>query len=365
MSNEILDAVREHGEKFERELKALDGKLSRELDDIAQKMETAGSDAVRGKAADPLMEAIGSDEFKALRTGRSTNAKVEVKGGLKLLAKAVVGDAGSSNDDPYNVQDQRLAGVYNDPRRRLSVLNALSHMRVSKDTITFNRLDGYTAAADYQLAQGDAKPETAMPTTLTTVNIAQIAHFVKASNQVLADEPALRSQMASLMQYGALAKLEAEILLGDGTTGNIGGLTLAGNHTAHVAASGDNLADAVSKAKANLEAAGWRAGLVIVNPITWGEHERTREGADGMYLFGGAASGTWGIPVVTSPFLAQGEFIVLDPSQVVVLDRDPPTVEAGYVNDDFTRNLTTLRAELRAGLMVMAAGAVIYGDIEL
>lgn len=360
--NTIVQAVQDGLSSVQSELEK---RMDRKLDEFARDMDLAADGSVRGTLSDPLAEAINSEEFKALRSGRSTNAKVEVKGGLRMLVKAVVSDTGTSVNDLYNVQDQRLPGIANDPRRPLSVLGALSHMRVSKDTITFNRLDGYTAAADFQIAQGDAKPEGDLPTALATVNIAQIAHYFKASNQVLKDEPALRAQMASLLQYGTLAKLEREVIVGDGTTGKIGGLTLAGNHTVHVAASGDNLADAVSKAKANLDVAGWRAGLVIVNPITWGEHERTREGADGMYLFGGAASGTWGVPVVTSPFLAQGEFIVLDPSQVIVLDRDPATVEAGFVNDDFTRNLTTLRGELRAGLMVMAASAVIYGNIDL
>jgi hypothetical protein len=39
------------------------------------------------------------------------------------------------------------------------------------------------------------------------------------------------------------------------------------------------------------------------------------------------------------------------------------TVELGFVNDDFTRNLLTLRAELRAALAVYQPTAVRYGDL--
>jgi hypothetical protein len=35
----------------------------------------------------------------------------------------------------------------------------------------------------------------------------------------------------------------------------------------------------------------------------------------------------------------------------------------GYVNDDFTKNLITLRAELRAALAVYHVPAVQYGDL--
>jgi hypothetical protein len=38
-------------------------------------------------------------------------------------------------------------------------------------------------------------------------------------------------------------------------------------------------------------------------------------------------------------------------------------IELGFVNDDFTRNLLTLRAELRAALAVYQPTAVRYGDL--
>lgn len=368
MSNEVLEAVREHGEKTAAEIKALESKFDRELNEIAQKMETAGSESVRGHASDPLTKAINSDTIKSVRAGNSTNAKVALEGGLRLLAKSIVSDVDSTDNDLYNVQEQRLPGIANDPRRRLSLLSALSHLSVVKDTVTFNRLDGYTAAAGYQVNQGDAKPEGALPTELATANIATIAHFMKASNQVLADEPALRQQVASLLQYGAMAKLEREIIVGAGTTGKIGGLTISGNFTSLTTASDDTLADAVGTAQAALDVAGWRAGLVIVHPTTWknARAERADSGA-GVYIAGSWANpvppSVWSIPVVTSPYIAVDDVIVLDPSQVFVLDRQQATVEAGYVGDDFTNNLTTLRGELRAGLMVMAASAVMYGSI--
>tara|TARA_R110002110_G_scaffold376568_1_gene586433 strand:- start:6771 stop:6968 length:198 start_codon:yes stop_codon:yes gene_type:complete len=38
-------------------------------------------------------------------------------------------------------------------------------------------------------------------------------------------------------------------------------------------------------------------------------------------------------------------------------------VDIGYVNDDFTKNLVTIRAEERGDLAVVRSAAVVYGDL--
>jgi HK97 family phage major capsid protein len=296
---------------------------------------------------------------------------VKLEGSIGTLTKSVVvGDTAGTDEEGYNVAPQRSPMLANDPRRALTLLDYLPTLRVTSNTFEFNALDSYSSAAGYQTTQGALKPEGALPTDLKSVSIATIAHWIPASTQVLADVPALQQQISSLLQYGVRRKLESEIVLGQGGTGVISGLTDSGNYTANsAAASGDTLADAVGKAQATMDAAGWRAGLVIVHPNTWRDAraERADAGA-GVYVAGSwrdpAPPSVWGIPVITNSAVTEGSMIVIDPSQVVVLDRMQPTVEVGRADDDFVRNKVRILAELRAGLAVFSPSAVMFGDIE-
>jgi hypothetical protein len=54
---------------------------------------------------------------------------------------------------------------------------------------------------------------------------------------------------------------------------------------------------------------------------------------------------------------------VLDTSQVALLERQDATVQMGWIEDQFARNVVTVRAELRAGLAVFSPTAVLH--IEL
>ncbi len=166
-----------------------------------------------------------------------------------------------------------------------------------------------------------------------------------------------------------MRKLESELIVGAGGTGVVSGLLDPGNFTAHTAASGDSLADAVSKAKAVMDAAGWNPGLVIAHPTDWEVLCREREsGGAGAYVAGSWRDPTppsiWGVPVITNAAVTAGSFIILDPSQVLVLDREDTTIEVGYADDDFVRNRIRILAEMRAGLAVLSPGAVIAGDFE-
>jgi HK97 family phage major capsid protein len=373
MSNEILEAVREHGEKFDREVKALDDKLERSLNELAQKMETATGDGRgdRGNKGNPLAKLADDSGMQALRNGNAKSAIVTLDGSVGLLCKStVVGDTAGTSEEGYNVAPQRDPRLANDPRRALSLLDFLPSMRVTSNSFEFNRLTGYSSAAGYQASEGDAKPEGALPTDLITASIATIAHHIPASRQVLSDVPALQQQISSLLQYGVRAKLEREILLGAGGVGVISGLTDSGNYTAYTAAaSGDTLADAVAKAEATMLAAGWRPNVIVVHPDDWRDarQERADAGA-GVYIAGSwrdpAPPSIWSIPVITNPAITAGNFLIMDSSQVMVLDRMQATVEVGTINDQFTRNCVTVLAELRAGLAVFAPGAVMYGDVE-
>lgn len=361
MNDEVLQAVQDGMKSVNERLNQYD----RALTEIAQRADVARVSTGKRHPLSQLGEDAG---IKAMAEDRARSAIVKMAGSIDLMTKStIVGDAAGDGEVLFNVPSQRLEGIVDAPRPRLSILDLLPRLKVSSNAFEYNRLDGYTNAADYQSREGDLKSQASLPTEIAVANIATIAAWIPASKQVLADVPALRQFVSNLLAYGVRAKLEAEVVNGAGGTGEIAGLTATGNFTAFTAATGASLADSVGMAQSQLDSAGWSASAVVVNPADW-IAARMDRGDDGHYIAGTwrdpAPPSIWGLPVVTSAAIPEGDLLVMDTSQLLLLDRHSVTVEAGYAEDDFIRNKVRILAELRAGLAVLSPGAVLYGPFS-
>jgi HK97 family phage major capsid protein len=220
------------------------------------------------------------------------------------------------------------------------------------------------------VAQGGAKAESDVTFEQYNVAIETVAHWIKVSNQLLADAPAVAAYINTRLRDGLAQKVDSQLLNGDGTSPNLSGLTDTGNFTAYTAVAGDLLVDAINRAKYQLWAIGRAPDTVIVNPADWGAMERTREtytGGSGEYLYGmpgmSAGMNPFGVQIVLSNNMAVGKFLIgqLNGS-AIAYDRQGSTVEMGYINDDFTKNLVTIRAEERLGLGVDRPTGILYGN---
>lgn len=379
MTTDITDIIHKAAHRIETVEKAmtdLDGKVEQKLAsinasiiDLAQK-QPGLTMPYMGGPANVLQSVVKSDQLAPLRKGETKNARIVLSASIQDIRKSFVhGDvAGASSDsDLVRAGVDRRPGIAGWAQRQLSILDVMPRLPTSSNTFEFNRIEGYANAAAYQVKEGDSKAQGSVPVELETVRIQTIAHWFKASNQVLADEPTLQSFMQTMLQYGVLEKLERELIAGNGTN-SIAGLKAAGNYTVFTPSSGaGNAADKIGEAIAYLRVLGWDASLILLHPNDWQAMRAERATTSNEYLVGSWSSpappNVWGVPVVASPAVTEGECFVLDPSQVAILDRQSPMVEIGYVDDDFTRNLVTMRGELRAALAVFAPTAVLYFDI--
>ncbi len=220
-------------------------------------------------------------------------------------------------------------------------------------------MSNYTNLAAQQATEGAGKQETAMPLQLVTAPIVTIAHHLPVSRQAVADNDALRQQVETVLRYGVMAKAASEIIAGNSSTGISG---LEAEATAHNMAAGTPPADGIGDAAATLDAAGWNADLVLMHPADWQAIRAERSATEDLYVAGGwsAAPGSiWGMQVVTDPSVSQGSPIVLDSSQVAILDRQQATVEIGYTGSGFTDNVQTILSEIRLGFAVFSPSAVL------
>ena len=345
-SNEAKAAVKALSEKFETT-----------VTDLAQKME-----GIKTSAKDSVIESAGaefikSEAFKQLVAGNTQRARIEVKNTVT---------SGTTTVFP-----QQNAGIISGDFKPLTIRQLFRAIPVASNMVNSLREASWTNDAA-EVSQGAAKPESDITFEQYNVPITTVAHWIKVSNQLLADAPAVVAYIDTRLRDGLAQRIDAQLLNGNGTSPNLSGITDSGNYTAYTASSGDLLVDAINRAKYALWAKGYMPDAVIVNPADWGAMERTREyssgGIQGSYLYGmpGVAAGVnpFGVRIVLSANMTQGKFAIGAFDMACALyNRQGATVEMGYVNADFTNNLVTIRAEERLGLGVEKPSAIYFGNI--
>ena len=345
----------------QKQVEAKHAEMQAKFIELAQKGDNAFSTHTPAQKS-VTAQLLESPQLKALRERTAKHISIPLDG---VSLKAIVSDAGSSNDSPYPTQAQRDNRFGEDARRRLTLLDVAPRLAVGTGSFEFVQLDSYTNAAGIQVAQGDLKAEQSTEFELAVANIATVAVTQAISQQAMADNPALAAFLQSRMMFNVLEKLERELIAGPGGSGQISGLL---NQALQFVPSSSNAAgaDAIGEAQAALTVDGWNAGLVILHPRDW-QTIRSERAQGGEYVAGGwdqpSAPNIWGVPVIANAALTQGTALVLDPAQMVVLDRQQPAFELGYVDRQFAENMLTCRAEARAGLAVFSPSAVLKVDL--
>jgi HK97 family phage major capsid protein len=342
VDTEVKGEVKHLAEKF-KELQA-------SMIDIAQRQTSAAPEA---KAMSAAEEFVKSEQYKQLVAGNVQRARIEVKNTVT---------SGSTTVFP----DQR-AGVIPGSFVPLTVRDVLRAIPVTSNMVNSLREASWTNSAA-EVSQGAAKNESDVTFEQYNVPITTVAHWIKISNQLLADAPAVVAYIESRLRDGLAQRIENQLINGNGTSPNLSGFTDSGNFTAYTPTSDDNLADAINRIKYTMWAAGNMPDTVIVNPSDWGALERIRESAGtGTYLYGlpGTQAGMnpFGLRVVLSTYLNTGKIIVAKMSDSAILyNRSGAVVEMGFVGNDFTNNLITLRCEERLGLGCDRPAGIYYGN---
>jgi HK97 family phage major capsid protein len=244
----------------------------------------------------------------------------------------------------------------------------ISPGRMDGNTLEYVKETGFTNNAA-GVAEGAAKPESDLKLDLVTTSAKVIAHWMKASKQILSDVSQLRSMIDQRLLYGLAYKEDVQILNGDGTGQNLLGIIPQATAYANpiVGLTGLTAIDMIRIAMLQAVLAEYPATGVVLNPIDWTRIELTKD-AGGNYIIGqpqGSINPTmWSLPVVTTPAMTVDKFLVgAFKLGAQLFDRWDARVEAGFVNDDFIKNLVTLLGEERLALAVYRPESFIYGDL--
>tara|TARA_R110000868_G_scaffold6539_1_gene36879 strand:+ start:4224 stop:5357 length:1134 start_codon:yes stop_codon:yes gene_type:complete len=337
-----------------KELKAQVGELEQEF----ARIPVDGLPSARHTVNPVASQIIESEGLERIRNGVPSTGKVTIEQGLRAAISNP--DVGQDGDSAYPTPARRAGGIQGIVTPRLSILDMLSVIKTGERTYEYVVLDDYINAADYQLKEGDLKQQTDMPTKLSRAEVATIAHWLPASLQVLDDNNGLINIVSQVLSVGCRQKLEHEVLVGAGGEGKI--LGIVPQAQAFIATMAGP-ADRVGEALTDLNSAGWNASAVVMNPSDWFAIASERaETGNGQYVLGSprdpAPASLWSAPVVTSPSMPAGQALVLDTSIVSLLDRQQVSVQLSrHDGDNFRRNLVTVLAELRSGLVLYAPAA--------
>jgi HK97 family phage major capsid protein len=347
----------EAAEKAAKELKAMGDRLL----EIEQKQ------AEGIKKGYEMPKSLGesfatSDEFKAFAEGRTSKARLEIK-------NTITGQSGSpaANSDTI-VAPQRQVGIVAGAFRNLRIRDIMPSGTTSSNLVEYTRELAFTNAAA-ETAEGATKPEATLTFELASAPVKTIAHWLKLSKQVMDDAPALASYVDTRLRYGVDLRIDQQLLNGNGSGQNIGGLAKAGNHTAFTPASGDNAIDSINRAIYLVAAADYNATAIILNPADWGAIERTKT-QDDAYVFGAPqrlAPTLWGLPVVATNTMTAGKFMVgAFDMAAQVWNRQGTVVEMSEADDtNFQKNLVTVRAEARLALAIYRPVSIQYGNLTV
>lgn len=357
-----IDASASQKEIIDGALTAMNEAKAR-LDELEQKQARGGGEAERAKSiGEQFVEAEGFKAFADGGFGNGQRASLSIKA---TLTSATTDAAGSVGDA---VRPTRLDGIMPLPQRRMTVRDLLTQGRMDGTSIEYVKETGFNNNAA-PVAEGAAKPESDIKLDLVTTSAKVIAHWMKASRQILSDVAQLRSVIDQRLLYGLAYKEEAQLLNGDGTGQNLNGIIpQATAFSAPFTPADDNgEIDQIRLMMLQAALAEYPATGIVMNPIDWTRIELTKDSI-GRYIIGvpqGTAQPTlWGLPVVATQAMAVDKVLTgAFRLGAQVFDRWDARVETGYVNDDFTKNLVTILAEERLALAVYRPEAFIYGDL--
>jgi HK97 family phage major capsid protein len=275
---------------------------------------------------------------------------------FNLIAPAFEKAASDTQTSPAAAVDWATTfdrNVVTAPRIGLVVRDLFGAETISGSTLQY-LVEGAIQGAPAVTAEGAEKPQVhfADPTPVT-VALKKIACHIKESDEYIDDYPFLASAINGRLLY-ELGLVEQNTLVTDllGTTGIQTG-NIAANATVV------QIADEILKAAMDVQdGSGFAADAVVINPADWytlriGRDSNQRYYGEG-YFGSQAIPNLWGIPVCVTTAVAAGTIVVgAFKTCGSVVSKGGVSVEATNSNeDDFVKNLMTIRAEERLALAV-------------
>lgn len=242
-------------------------------------------------------------------------------------------------------------------RESMGVLNLLGRETIEGNTLVYfveGAMEGTIATS---INEGAAKSRVhfAEPTAVT-VSLEKIAAYIKESDEYISDYGYLASAINGRLLYELNMVRQSKVI--SGLLGTSGIQTIGGDTA--ITRSAVAIADEIANAIADVVTySGRTANAIVMTPTIWkilriGKDE-TKNYYGGGYFEALHGENIWNLPIVLSNQLTADHIVVgaFDTCASLVSKAEGVTVEATNTDqDDFIKNLMTVRAECREKLAV-------------
>ena len=292
--------------------------------------------------------------LKSLKRGDWANLEVKVAGTMFESTNVLPSVVGAV---PFTLAEHE-SGLTRPFRRRPFLLDIMNIGSTVKSIIQWAEMVNIDGAA-VSVAEGAPKPQIDFDIQEASAKVEKVAAFIKISTEMLDDIDYIQAEINHELIERIKLKVDELLLTGNGITPNIKGIL---EYSQPFAAStfaltieGANIFDVIRVAINQVEANGFVVNYVVMNPTDVASMDLAKDG-EGRYLMppfiASGMNSVKGVPIIANIGMPQGTFLVGDFTKANVRIRKDAAISVGYVNDDFTRNLVTILAEMRLVLYV-------------
>ena len=311
------------------------------------------------KKAEPQAKTLGESIFNAFKSAKESIGQMIEKGGLlKLDVKAAGTMTINSNYSGGTVGLSEMEGGLTRIQRRRPFMRQLVNSRgTTSKYVVYTEQKNADPGVAGMTAEGAEKTQTDFDIVENSCEVKKITAFIKVSKEMIQDLPFMQGEINGELMELIELKLDEQILSGDGLGDNLSGIlanslpfTPGPTFTALVPSA--NQTDVLRIAIAQIAQNNFNATHILLNPIDAAAMDLTKD-STGNYTYSmqitmDGVTTVKAVPVIENNLIVAGTYVVGDMSKDNLRIREEMNIQVGYVNDDFTKNLVTVLAEMRA-----------------
>ena len=299
-----------------------------------------------------------SDEFKRnVREGKNFS--------IELRAATTITTANATNAK-HLLRYEVIPGIQESPREDNAILPVVMKGGTNSRTIYWvNRVNKEGGSAF--IAEGTLKPLMDWEYNEESSEAKKIAVRTKVSTEMLFDNPYMESEIRMLMQRDLMDVTNEKLLTGLGNATEIKGITVGAAGYTGTGLDGTiiqaNNVDAIRAGILQLRLLNYRPDVLLINPTEAASLDLLKT-ETGHYIRIEVEGILRMVRIIETANIPVGKLLLLDSARWFVRVYEQLRLEFGWENDDFSKNLVTVIAEMRlhSWQNSIDAGSVLYDD---
>lgn len=310
-------------------------------------------------------------EWELFQQRKINNFKFEIRAAAPITIDPVGApvNAPGNNGNLYVPGFETVPGLVDLPRNK-PFMQGISNLRtISKPDVIWTEKSNPQGNAA-MTAEGALKSMISFAYSTKRISAKKVTAFIKTSKENLDDIDWMAGEIEKELRYQIEIKVSQQLLSGDGIGENLTGLDFyAGGYVlTGISTANPNNADAIYASMTQIKTLNFTPTLGVMNPVDIA-NMNLQKAVDGHYILPPFTStnGTVinGLRIQEENELPVGYLLMGDMSRFQVAVREGITIEYGWENDDFTRNMVTILGEMRLLSFVPdnETGAFVYDTL--